>query len=329
LQGLVASVSASIGIAVYPDDGEDPQRLLKNADAAMYEAKQNGRNALRFYAPEINASLLEKLSLVNDLRSAVAQDRIRVAFQPICDGRSGHLEGIEALARWSDPARGDVTPSTFVPIAEETGLIRAIGSAVIRQACDQVAHWERRGILVPYLSVNVSPMQLCAAGFVADLRRLLAEASLSARRLQIEVTEGTVMEDPQHAAAVLHDLSAIGIRIALDDFGTGHSSLAYLREFPIDCIKIDRSFVARLGKDGRDEPIVPAIIAIARSLDAALVAEGVETGSQRAALLRLGCTGMQGYFFSRPLAADALEERLLAARDDPARFGTEPGCAAT
>ncbi|HYF57685.1 MAG TPA: EAL domain-containing protein [Burkholderiaceae bacterium] len=313
-----ATVSASIGIAIFPDDGDDPSRLLKNADAAMYRAKQEGRNAMRFYVPQINASLLEKVALSNDLRAAVGAGALGAAWQPIVDGRSGRLLGVEALARWSHPVRGAVPPSSFVPLAEETGLIGRIGASMLARACAQMRAWDggRRADAGPYVSVNVSPAQLRAPGFAAELRAVLASSGLPASRLQIELTEGTVMADPAHAARVLGELSEMGVRIALDDFGTGHSSLAYLRTYPIDCIKIDRAFVADLGRADRHEPIVPAIIAIAHSLGAGVVAEGVETAAQREALLALGCRGMQGYLFSRPLPADEFGARFLEGEAD-------------
>jgi diguanylate cyclase (GGDEF)-like protein len=324
LHGLVATVSASIGIAMYPDDGDDPQRLLKNADAAMYLAKQNGRNAMEFYAPEINASLREKLAMINDLRAAVAHGDIGVAYQPIVDGRDGRVLGLEALARWRHPTHGAVPPSRFIQLAEETGLIGAIGAAVLARACSQMVAWDARRegadeAAAPYLSVNVSPAQLRDESFVRELRALLAGTGLPASRLQLELTEGTVMEKPGHAARVLGELSEMGVRIALDDFGTGHSSLAYLRTFPLHCIKIDRVFVTDLGETERQEPIVPAILAIAQSLGAGVVAEGVETAAQRDALLAMGCHGMQGYLFSRPLPADEAGARLFTpAALDPA-----------
>lgn len=319
LDGLMATVSASIGIAMFPDDGEDPSRLLKNADAAMYQAKQGGRNALRFYAPQINASLREKIALSHDLRAAVARAELAVAYQPIVDGESGRVLGVEALARWRHPERGSIPPAVFVPIAEETGLIGAIGESVLAQACAQMVAWDAvrppgtDSSEQPYLSVNVSPVQLREEGFARGLRALLAEVGMPPTRLQLELTEGTVMEDPGRAARVLGELSAMGVRIALDDFGTGHSSLAYLRTFPIDCIKIDRAFVLDLGSDGRDAAIVPAIVAIARSLGAEVVAEGVEFAAQRQALVAIGCRVMQGYLFSRPLPADECGERFLGA----------------
>jgi diguanylate cyclase (GGDEF)-like protein len=319
LHGLVATLSASIGIAMYPDDGSDPRRLLKNADAAMYLAKQNGRNAMEFYAPEINASLLEKLALINDLRAAVTGGNIDVAYQPIVDGRDARVLGLEALARWQHPVHGEVPPARFIALAEETGMIGAIGALVLARACSQMVAWDAvrndadDAGLAPYLSVNVSPVQLRDESFLRELRTLLASTGLPASRLQLELTEGTVMDKPEHAARVLGELSEIGVRIALDDFGTGHSSLAYLRTFPLDCIKIDRVFVTDLGQVGRHEPIVPAIVAIAQSLGAGVVAEGVETVAQRDALLAMGCAGMQGYFFSRPLPADEAGARLLAA----------------
>lgn len=315
LQGLMATVSASIGIAMFPDDGDDPQRLLKNADAAMYQAKENGRNALHFYAPKINESLLEKLAMINDLRAAVADGRIDVHYQPIVDGADGRVLGVEALARWNDPERGPVPPARFIPLAEETGLIGALSGIVLARACAQAVAWDRAAGArplpgTPYLSVNVSPVQLRDDAFVHELQALLSATGLAAERLQIELTEGTVMEDPVRAATVLDDLSAMGVRIALDDFGTGHSSLAYLRRFPIDCIKIDRAFVVDLGSTARQEPIVPAIVAIAQSLGATVIAEGVETRAQCQALLAMGCRAMQGYLFSRPLPPAAIDERL-------------------
>ena len=319
LDGLMATVSASIGIAMFPEDGDDPSRLLKNADAAMYQAKQGGRNALRFYAPQINASLREKVALSHDLRAAVARAELELAYQPIVDGESGGLLGVEALARWRHPERGPVAPAVFVPIAEETGLIGAIGAMVLARACAQMVAWDAGRTAGadpsgrPYLSVNVSPVQLREDGFVRELRALLAEVGLPPARLQLELTEGTVMEDPERAARVLGELSAMGIRIALDDFGTGHSSLAYLRTFPIHCIKIDRAFVLDLGRDDREAAIVPAIVAIARSLGAGVVAEGVESVVQRQALVAMGCRGMQGYLFSRPLPADECGARFLGA----------------
>ena len=326
LDGLTATVSASIGIAVYPDDGEDPRRLLKNADAAMYEAKRDGRNAMRFYAPRINASLREKVALINDLRAAVARGELGVVYQPIVAGADAEVIGVEALARWTHPVHGPVGPAVFVPLAEECGLIGAIGALVLEKACAQLVAWDAAQDAdgrTPYLSVNVSPVQLRDPGFVAQLRGLLERTGVEPARLQLELTESTVMADPARAARMLRELSALGVRIALDDFGTGYSSLAYLRTFPIDCIKIDRAFVGDLmTPDGLRGAIVPAIVAIARGLGAAVVAEGVETEPQRDALFALGCSGMQGYLFSRPLPADACGERLRARAVPPA--GGEP-----
>jgi diguanylate cyclase (GGDEF)-like protein len=316
LDGLMATVSASIGIAMFPDDGEEAQQLLKNADAAMYFAKRNGRNAMRFYAPQINASAREKVALINDLRAAVSQGHLSIAYQPIVDGTDGRLLGLEALSRWTHPVRGPVPPGVFVPLAEETGLIGSIGATVLERACAQLVAWDAQhgaqlGYAPPYLSVNVSPVQLREDGFVDALRSMLRVTGVNAQRLQLELTEGSVMEDPQRAARVLGELSDMGLRIALDDFGTGYSSLAYLRTFPIDCIKIDRAFVGDLGQDGRHEPIVPAIVAIAKNLGAGVVAEGVESDIQRQALLALGCSRMQGYLFSRPLPTQEVAVRFL------------------
>ena len=319
LDGLSASVSASIGIALFPEHGEEPRRLLRNADAAMYQAKRDGRNRMQVYEPQINACLRSKLALITDLRTAVAQSALEVVYQPILEGESGRIMGVEALSRWTHPMRGTVSPSEFIPLAEECGLIGTLGTQVLVQGCAQMRVWEagpeavseHSSRLRPYLSVNVSPVQLRDPAFTTQLASLLSQHGLAATRLQIEITEGTVMADPQRAAHTLHALSALGVRIALDDFGTGYSSLAYLRSFPIHCIKIARCFVTHLGQgDPAQREIVSAILAIARSLGASVVAEGVETAAERTALLELGCEGMQGYFFDRPLSAADCGARL-------------------
>ncbi len=271
---------------------------------------------MQFYRPEINASLLDKLALLNDLRSAVRDQGISAFYQPIVDGQTGELIGLESLARWHCPQRGPVPPGRFITLAEETGLIGELGTQMLALACSQLLNWDRAGLWAtnqtraPYLSVNVSPLQVNARGFVAGLRKLLSQTGLAAQRLQIELTEGAVMADPQRAALLLEELAGLGVRIALDDFGTGHSSLAYLRNFPIHCIKIDRTFIGDLGQSDRHASIVPAILAIAQSLGAAVVAEGVEHDNQRQTLLKLGCRGMQGYWFAQPMSATAATHRL-------------------
>ncbi len=308
--GIETRVSGSIGVAVHPGDGDDPRVLLKNADAAMYAAKSRGRGRFDFYAAEMNARSRDRLALVQELRTAIDASQFVLAYQPIVSGRSGRIEGVEALVRWSHPVRGIVAPGEFIGVAEETGLVGAIGRIVLRSACRQLAAWHANGHRDLYVSVNVSPAQFASGAFVEEVDRALAEFGLQPSSLQLEITESMMMRDPERSSRLIGRLKATGTRISIDDFGTGHSSLAYLRSFPVDVIKIDRTFVSDMGASGDDAPIVRAIIAIAGSLDAAVVAEGVETERQRDSLLGLGCERMQGYFFHRPMPAGVLATYL-------------------
>lgn len=315
---ISARISGSVGIAIFPDDGRDTSELLRNADAAMYARKAAGRHGVHFYTPEINARTLERLRTVNELRQAIDGAQFVLAFQPIVGAGSGRIGGVEALVRWAHPERGLVAPGAFIPLAEEAGLIASIGRMVMREACWQLAQWQEAGAEI-YMSVNVSPAQFDSDDFVSELQGLLTATGLAPSSLQLEITEGMVMGNPDRAASLLDQVKGLGVRLSLDDFGTGHSSLAYLRRFPIDVIKIDRSFVNDIADSGDDAPIIRAIIAIAASMGSEVIAEGVETEVQRDVLMGLGCHQMQGFLFHRPMPAAMLDRSLVPLRGDPSR----------
>ncbi|MEZ5728816.1 MAG: EAL domain-containing protein [Burkholderiaceae bacterium] len=310
LANIEARLSGSVGIAIYPDDAQDGGALLRNADAAMYAAKENGKPRYHFYIPEMSAQIMARLSMVQALRQAIEGSQFVTAYQPIVDGHSGSIEGAEALVRWSHPTRGIVSPGEFISIAEETGLVAAIGGHVLVKACQQVASWRASGNGGIYVSVNVSPSQLASGTFLDEVDEAIRVSGIEPSALQLEITESTVMRDAEGAASLLRRLKDRGVRLSLDDFGTGYSSLAYLRQFPIDVIKIDRCFVRDIERRDDEVPIVRAIIAIANGLGASVVAEGVETEAQRDALLSLGCRRMQGFLFHRPTPASVLDPLL-------------------
>jgi diguanylate cyclase (GGDEF)-like protein/PAS domain S-box-containing protein len=298
-------VSASVGIAVYPADGTDVDTLLKNADVAMYYAKDSGRNNYKFYSSELNARALERLNLERDLHRALERKELLLHYQPQVDAASGRVTGVEALLRWKHPARGLVPPGQFIPIAEQTGLIAPIGDWVLGEACRQAREWSAQGIDLE-MWVNVSGLQFRDGKLAASIRGALEATGLEPGRLVIEATETIMLENREATLGILRDLRALGIRIALDDFGTGYSSLAYLKRFPLDTLKIDGSFVRDLGTDAEDRAIVEAIIAMAQALKLNVLAEGVETSDQAALLQRMGCQRMQGYYFARPAPAGDL-----------------------
>jgi len=310
LDGLVTMLSASIGIAVYPADGETPTELVRNADTAMYGAKEAGRNIYRFYQPTMTHRAQTKLHNAAALRRAIDRCEFEVWFQPQIALRSGRMTGSEALLRWRDPERGLVPPAEFIPLAERTGLIVAIGEQVLEQVVRYMQRWRKAGLGFGKVAVNVSAPQIERGDFVATLRRLLATEDLPPGCLEIEVTESLIMENAAHAREVLLAVQALGITTAVDDFGTGYSSLSYLKELPIDKLKIDRAFVGGLPDEQKDATITRTIIAMAHSLGFRVTAEGVETAAQRRFLEREGCEEAQGYLFSRPLPADAFEAWL-------------------
>ena len=296
-------VTPSIGISVFPDDGEDVPTLLRNADTAMYHAKERGRNNFQFFTPDMNQAVQERVAIENDLRAAIERDEFELFYQPQVDCRSGQTTGMEALIRWRHPQLGLVPPDRFIPIAEETGLIVPIGAWVLREACRQTKRWHDAGQTGLRVSVNLSARQLQQSDLCEQIAAILAEAGLLPLTLELELTESLLMNDPMSAIKLLHALAALGIRIAIDDFGTGYSSLAYLKRFPVSRLKIDRSFVRDLSTDANDAAIVHAVVAMAESLKMEVLAEGVETVEQLRFLAAHGCFAAQGFLFSRPRPA--------------------------
>ncbi len=307
IDGHELTVTPSVGIALYPDDGTDLDALSRAADAAMYRAKEDGRNTYRFYTGALQAHAERALQVSNALRRALERAQLSLVFQPQQDLASGRITGAEALLRWQHPELGSVSPAEFIPIAESSGLILPIGAWVLEQAVRQIAAWDRAGLPPLVLAVNLSSVQLRQADLPARVRDTLARAGVSADRLELELTEGAAMKDPIGAMAVMEGLHAQGIELSIDDFGTGYSSLSYLKRFPIAKLKIDRSFVRDLIDDAGDRAIVDAIIGMAASLGMRTVAEGVETPEQLAYLQARGCQAMQGYLLSRPLVAEDFE----------------------
>jgi EAL domain-containing protein (putative c-di-GMP-specific phosphodiesterase class I) len=306
------TVSTSVGVALSEADGERPERLLRRADLALYRAKSRGRACHALFDPEMEASVVERLELESALRLALDYQEFEVHYQPIFNLAAGSLVSWEALVRWQHPTRGLVSPDLFIPIAEETGLIVPLGQWVLHQACHQARAWQeltRDSSLS--ISVNISARQFQVPGLVTEVSRTLSQTRLHPRSLRLEITEGAVMQNPDGAIETLRALKELGIQLAVDDFGTGYSSLAYLKRFPVDTLKIDRSFVDGLGSDPQDSAIVRSVLALARTLELSVTAEGIETPAQRTQLSMLGCEFGQGYLFSGPLAADIAQEELL------------------
>jgi len=305
--------TASIGISLYPKDGHDVQALLKNADVAMYRAKEAGRNNFQFYAQEMNARAMDRLTLESGLRRALERNEFILYYQPKVNLASGEIAGMEALLRWQPPGQKMVSPADFIPIAEETGLIVPIGEWVLRTACAQNKAWQDAGMTAYRIAVNLSARQF-KQDIVEMVSRALQETGCSASGLELEITESTIMENPVTAVVTLQILSDMGVHIAIDDFGTGYSSLSYLKRFPIDSLKIDQSFVRDITSDADDAAIATAVIALAHSMKLLVIAEGVETAEQLEFLRGQRCDQMQGYYFSRPLPAEQIEKLLREGR---------------
>jgi len=304
------TVSASIGIAMFPDDGNDAAALLKHADTAMYHAKDQGRNNWQMYSKTLTTQAMARLSLENDIRKGLERDEFRLHYQPQVLALDGRIVGMEALIRWQHPQRGLVSPAEFIPVAEESGLIVPMGEWVMRTACRQVRAWQVAGLATPRVAVNLSARQVRAADFIDSVAAVIAETGIRGDLLELELTESILMDSELHLIERLHQLRALGVHFSIDDFGTGYSSLAYVKRFPIGMLKIDQSFVRGLPHSTDDAGITTAIIAMARSLDLDVIAEGVETDAQRAFLQKAQCSKLQGYLFSPPVPPEKME-RLL------------------
>jgi predicted signal transduction protein with EAL and GGDEF domain len=310
VQGHQMIIGTSIGISVAPDDGSDPDQLLKNADMALYRAKADGRGTYRFFETGMDARAQARRLLELDLRAALLRGEFEVYYQPIHDLNSDQIVCFEALVRWNHPHRGMIQPTDFIALAEETGLIVPIGNWVLRKACTDAAVWSQN----VSVAVNLSPAQFKNRDLVPSVIAALSASGLAANRLELEITESVLLQESEATLATLHKLRDFGVRISMDDFGTGYSSLSYLRSFPFDKIKIDRSFVHELASRGDSMAIVRAVTGLGKSLGISTTAEGVETKEQLALLRLEGCTEVQGYLFGQPRPAAEVENMLSKGR---------------
>jgi len=310
VQGHSLKVSCSLGISIFPEHGADGETLIKHADAAMYCAKDNGRNNFQFFTPEMNDQVVERLTLENGLRLALEKEELFLVYQPQIDIATGRITGLEALLRWQHPTLGLVPPDKFIRIAENTGLIMPIGEWVLRTACSQARKWQEEGLLAVPVAVNVSAVQFRQDGFCELIGRILCETGLASQYLELELTESLLLSNAHVTFSVLQDLRAMGLKLAIDDFGTGYSSLSYLKHFPVSKLKIDRSFVRDVAVNPDDAAITTAIISMAKSLNLKVIAEGVEDEAQMSFLRAHQCDEIQGYYFSRPLTVDKVAVKL-------------------
>jgi len=303
-------VTASIGVSIYPNDGEDAETLLRNADIAMYRAKELGKNNYQFYSDNLSAQVFERLTLENHLRRAVEQNEFILYYQPQLDARKQRIIGVESLLRWHHPDLGLVSPNNFIPHLEETGLIEQVGDWLLETACRQSREWHDAGWSYLHMSVNISGRQFNNPNFISSVHNIISTTNINPEFLELEITESMLMRNASATINALHSLSELGVRFAIDDFGTGYSSLSYLRRFPIDTIKIDRSFIHDVTDNPDDAAIASAIIVMAQSLSLNVIAEGVENQEQMDFLSSRNCHYLQGNFFSRPLPADELTQLL-------------------
>ena len=295
MEGRKLTANASVGVAIYPSDATDGEKLICNADAALYRAKSEGRGSYRFFEPEMDRQLRENREIQHDLKSALEKSEFRLVYQPEAH-IDGTIIGFEALVRWHHPTRGLLMPSTFIPLAEDSGLIIPLGEWILRTACREAASWTSQALL----AVNLSPAQFRHGDLPGLVHTVLLETGLSPSRLELEITESVLIDDFGRAQAILRRLKSLGVKITMDDFGTGYSSLSYLQSFPFDKIKIDRSFVMDLESNSHNAAIVRAVITLAKSLNLPVLAEGVETEQQRLILSQEGCDQIQGYLIGKP-----------------------------
>ncbi len=312
-------LSASIGIAVYPDDGEDVAALLQNCDAALYQARECGGDTYRHYARTLTDYARQRVTLTSELHHAIERDELTLFYQPQVETDTRRIAGLEALIRWHHPERGLVMPDSFIGLAEDTGLIIPLGAWVLRQACLQAHAWELARLPFGRIAVNVSGVQIQRSDFAQTLASILRETGLDAGRIELELTETFIMDLRQEAPRLLGDLKRLGVALAMDDFGTGYSSLAYLKGLPFDTLKIDRSFISGLPDDAASAAIVTAITTLGTSLGFHVLAEGVETEAQRQFLIQVGCLHAQGYLFSQPVPADAIAGLISRIAQAPPR----------
>lgn len=320
IEGNVLQSTPSIGISIFPDDGSDSTTLMKNADTAMYHAKDQGRNNIQFFTPGMNAVVSERLILERDLRAALQGDQLMLHYQPQVRTEDGRTHSMEALARWRHPTRGQIPPDKFIPVAEDSGLIEALGTWVLNEACRQLTAWRADGIADIRVAVNLSAHQLLSPRLLESVSTILMRHGLSGDALELEVTESAAMKEPEQAINQLQALRMLGIRLSIDDFGTGYSSLAYLKLLPIQSLKLDRTFVRDIETDSNDAAISVATVALAHSLGLQVVAEGVETEGQRDFLKRQGCDLMQGYLFGKPEPGAVWSERWHTPRTNEEKF---------
>jgi diguanylate cyclase (GGDEF)-like protein/PAS domain S-box-containing protein len=314
LMGQESRITASIGISMYPKDALDEQSLMKNADIAMYMAKEEGKNNYQFYSADIQSKSLERLSIETNLRFALERNELSLHYQAKVDFKTDMITGVEALLRWQNPFLGSVTPTQFIPVAEETGLIVSIGRWVLKTACAQNVAWQKQGLPAVSIAVNLSPRQFMDDTLLDDIRTALYDSGMAPNLLELEITESVVMHNPAHIISLLSKIKSMGVRLAIDDFGTGYSSLAQIKHFPVDTLKVDRSFIRNIPQDAEDKAITEAIIAMGKTLSLTVVAEGVENEEQINFLKEHSCDEMQGYFFSKPVLpeqfADLLREHV-------------------
>lgn len=300
-------ITLSIGISLYPSDTEDLETLIKNADTAMYFAKENGKNIFKFFTPDMNEKLNHKRIIENALRHAIERNEFELFYQPKYNLYTNKITGVEALSRWNHPVRGMILPGEFIPIAEETGLIVPMGEWMIREACKQLKEWEMQFQMLMPLSINLSIRQFYDQNLISTITQILVETGMEPKYLELEITE-SIMERPDESLMIIHQLKELGFIISIDDFGTGYSSLSFLKKLPIDTMKIDRTFISETDENHKDYKVLSTIIQLAQSMEMNIIAEGIESAQQETALLQLGCTEGQGFLFSEPLRAEDFNE---------------------